>query len=180
MRTHGHCYAQVAGPAGRFIHNLALLLLLSSSALFRPDCVRKSQTWWLLLHAKLWSAAECKQTYAFKCVVTHTHTYTCPHKCRWLTFSCLAVLPSPGDGPANNYKKQTCLWLTRSCISLFVVHCFSTLPLFTLKSSMSFSFSSTASFSLFTSAFSVSLASWRHLTKAERRVKQRNINREEE
>lgn len=113
-------------------------------------------------------------------VWSHTHTYTCPHKCRWLTFSCLAVLPSPGDGPANNYKKQTCLWLTRSCISLFVVHCFSTLPLFTLKSSMSFSFSSTASFSLFTSAFSVSLASWRHLTKAERRVKQRNINRDEE
>lgn len=44
--THTFGGTQVSEPKGCFIHNLALLLLLSSSALFRLDCVWKLETWW--------------------------------------------------------------------------------------------------------------------------------------
>lgn len=101
---------------------------------------------------------------------THVHTYT--H--RWLTCSRPDSSPGLGSGPGNNHniEKQMRLWLTLSRLATsFRLHSF------TLKRSVSLSFSSATSFSLFTSAFNVSLASWRWLTKP-RRCRDRELNRE--
>lgn len=106
--THTHIcrHTQVSGPMGCLIHNLALLLLLSLSALFGLDCVWKSETRRATLlsyvNAKLWSAGGCTQMHALICTLTHAHTRTC----RWLTFSHLAGCPGLGSGPANNYKMK--------------------------------------------------------------------------
>lgn len=121
--------------------------------------------WWWMQN----SDAGRIQMYALLCMVTHAHTYT--H--RWLTCSRPDSSPVLGSGPGNNYnnEKQTCLWLTLSRLATSFLHSF------TLKRSVSLSLSSATSFSLFTSAFNVSLASWRWLTKP-RRCRDRELNRE--
>ena len=95
--THAHTHGrtQVSGPTGCFIHNLALPLLLSSSALFGLDCVWKSETWWATLcctwmlnsdqlvdaHKRrhLYYVGSQTPTHTHRHTHTHTHTYRMTH-----------------------------------------------------------------------------------------------------